>query len=158
MESPLCHTWVLGFLLLAPEGSPGLVSLASTALPPPHVRGALLSIDRSRPQRPSGPQFLCWTLPSLGSRKPLQEASVLSLSNSKLPDLPLRAGKSTRRGHSSIFRCTPCPLIPLLGLGPAGKRLLYSSPPCPPAVPTPHSPFPLHRMGLPVSASFRKSE
>lgn len=99
---------MLGFLFLTPGGIPGLVSLASTTLPPPHVRGTVLSIDGSRPQCPSGAQFLCWALPSLGSRNPQQEASVLSFSDSKFLDLPLpRVGKNTRRGQSFISSTPP---------------------------------------------------
>ena len=47
----------------------------------------------------------------------LQEASVLSLSNSQPPDLATQAWERMEGGLSSTFRCASCPLLPLFWPG-----------------------------------------
>lgn len=119
-----------GFFLSEPGKSHGLVSWADTHLPPICVRGSLLSPKREiRLHSPLGLSFptgsasessLSGTHEAPGF---LQEVSVLSLSNSRLPDLGIWAWKRISRGHEHSSDFT------VLGQGLPGNGLLCFLPP-----------------------------
>lgn len=136
-----------------------LVFWADTDLPPVYVRGSLLSPKReSRLHSSLGLSFPAGSAsesPLSGIHEAsgfLQKVSVLSVSNSRIPDLGIWAWKRISRGHEGSSDFT------LLGQGLLGNGLFCSLPPASQQLPLKFTVYIHTDWPLLGGASFHKSQ